>query len=373
MSRSKLLLCVGLTLVCVAAVTAVAPDRPADFKVDALKVRFSGPYTHDNLTVFLLHGKDQDDRDYLTLDQGLSTKQVVVSEKMQERVNELQIENKSDRYLFLQEGDRLQGGKQDRIIVTSLIVPPKSGAMPVPAFCIEQSRWRAGASGKQFDNVQNAILATQGVRAAAKVTPMRGGQGAVWWEVQRQKRAAMMKLGSKNTNSSFNETLDSPQVKKICDACARALNGLADKHADVLGVAVAINGKVAEVNVYPNHKLFVRLYPRLLQSFAVQAALEKDRTKKVPALAVADVEKFMAAGKEKAKRLESINKDNALRVRDLKDQVECITAYKGQVIHRQWLPRAAIPPAPRQLPGQGRQQGLQRNDSQAPRQQQRER
>jgi hypothetical protein len=364
MFRSKLWLGVALAVLCGAAVPAVAEDKPADFKVDALKFRLSGPYKHDNLTVFLLHGKDQDDRDYLTLDQGLDKKLVVVSEKKQERVNELQIENKSDRYLFLQEGDRLQGGKQDRIIVTSLIVPPKTGPMPVPAFCIEQSRWRAGASGKQFDNVRNVILASQGVRAAAKGTPMRGGQGAVWREVQKDKAAAMQKLGSKNTNSSLNETLDSPEVKKICDACAKALNPLADKHSDVIGVAVAVNGKVEEVDVYPNHKLFARLYPRLVQSFAVQAALEKDKTKKVPAVAAAEVEKFMAGGKEKAKRLETINADNRMRVRDLEAQLECVTAYKGQVIHRQWLNRAALPPAPKQGP-----RNQQRNDNRPPRQQ----
>src|SRR5262249_22635581 len=99
--------------------------KPAAFEVKDVAVRVSGPYAHENLTVFLLHGKDQDDRDYLTLDQGLDKKLVVLSEKKQAQVGELQIENKSDRYLFLQEGDRLKGGQQDRIIITSLVVPPR--------------------------------------------------------------------------------------------------------------------------------------------------------------------------------------------------------------------------------------------------------
>jgi len=151
--------------------------RPFDVK--ELAVRVSGPYVHENLTIFLLHGKDQDDRDYLTLDQGLDRKLVTIGEKEREQVGELQLENKSDRYLFLQEGDRLQGGRQDRIIVTSLVVPPRSGKLTVPTFCIEQSRWQAGDGGTAFRNVRNTILAPQNVRAAAKVTPYRGGQSAV--------------------------------------------------------------------------------------------------------------------------------------------------------------------------------------------------
>src|SRR5260370_479335 len=117
MIRNKLLLCGGLALLLLApAGRRAGGDAPGDLKGSELATRLSGPYTHESLTVFLLHGKDQDQRDYLTLDQGLDKKLVVVSEKKNERVNELVIENKSDRYLFLQEGDRLQGGKQDRII-----------------------------------------------------------------------------------------------------------------------------------------------------------------------------------------------------------------------------------------------------------------
>src|SRR5207302_4960967 len=135
-----------------------------------------------------------------------------------------------------------------------LIVPPKSGKMTVPAYCVEQSRWRAGAMGGKFDNSGNTILAPQSVRAASKVLPARSGQGAVWQEVGKQKGDAARLLRARNTNSSLNETLDSPQVKKICDACAKALGGLPGKHKDVVGVAVAVNGRVEEVDVYPNHE-----------------------------------------------------------------------------------------------------------------------
>jgi len=339
-----------------AAVVMAAPPaekKAPTFDVKDLKFNVSGPHVHDNMTVFLLHAKDQDAREFLTLDKGLDQKLVTVSEKAQEQVGELLIENKSDKHLFLQEGDRIQGGKQDRIIVTSLVIPPKSGPMPLPTFCCEQGRWTLGSSGKGFMNASNTILAPQGVRAAAKYTPGMGGQGRVWDEVARSKGEASAKLSAPNTNTTLNETLDSKQVKKLCDDCARALGDLPAKHADAIGVAIAVNGKVEEINVYPNAAVLRAIYPRLVQSYALQAALVKDQLKGKPAPAVAAeaVEKFMA-GKEKEKRFEGINPDNGIRVRDLTTEFECVTAFKGQALHRQWLPKAAVPEAPK---GGGRQ------------------
>jgi hypothetical protein len=350
MTRYKLLsVCLALLVLAGPSLVQAREKKSEPFDVLDVAVRISGPYAHENLTVFLLHGKNQDDRDYLTLDQGLDKKTVLVSEKESEQVGELQIENKSDRYLFLQEGDRLQGGKQDRIILTSLVVPPRSGKLSVPTLCIEQSRWQAGDGGGSFGNVRNTILAPLGVRAAAKVTPERGGQGAVWERVAQQKDQASRVLGAKNTTSSLNEALDAPQVKKVCEACARALNDLADKHQDAIGVAVGVNGKITEVDLYPNHRLFTRLYPRLVQSYAVQVALDRKEERLRPPLTIAAVEQFMSTGDEERRRFEEVDRDNGLRVRDLDRRVfECVTAYKGRPVHRQWLTSAAVPVPPKE-------------------------
>ena len=344
----RMLLLTGFTLALAVLGAAAKGEKkpPADFKVSDVKVRVSGPYVHENMSVFLLHSAEQDKRDFITLDQGFEKKQVTVTEKAREQVGELILENNSDRFLFLQEGDRLQGGKQDRIIVTSLVVPPKSGPMPLPTYCCEQSRWTLGKDGKNFGGSSNAILPDKGIRYSAKSSSGRSGQGEVWREVARQKMEAQKKLGSSNTNSSLNETLDSKEVKKICADCDRVFKDLPGKHPDAIGVAVAVNGKVEEVNIYPNSQLFVALFPRLVQSYAVQANLDKDKLKgkPAPAVATADVEKFMTSGKEQTKRFETINADNGIRLRDLTGELECVTAYKGQAIHRQWISKPAPPP-----------------------------
>jgi hypothetical protein len=54
-------------------------------------LRLSGPYTHENLTVFLVYGRDRlETKELLTLQEALVQKKAVVHEK--EDVNELTVE-----------------------------------------------------------------------------------------------------------------------------------------------------------------------------------------------------------------------------------------------------------------------------------------
>src|SRR5947208_13279407 len=110
MSRGKVssVALLALSAALLAAAPPAEKKKPPTFEVKDVKLTVSGPHAHDNVAVFLLHAKEQDPREFITLDEGLDKKLVAVSEKSQEQVNELVIENNSDRPLFLQEGDRVK-------------------------------------------------------------------------------------------------------------------------------------------------------------------------------------------------------------------------------------------------------------------------
>ena len=111
--------------------------------------RLSDPYTHKNLTVFLIHGKDQTTKPFLTLQEALAQKKVRVYETKD--VNELAIRNLSNEDIYVQAGDIVRGGEQDRMISVDFIVPPKSGRMPIAAFCVESGRWnKRGNEGSRI-------------------------------------------------------------------------------------------------------------------------------------------------------------------------------------------------------------------------------
>src|SRR5687768_7742861 len=108
-------------------------SKPAAAAVPA--VRISGPYTEGNLSIFFLHGKDQlAGKKILTLDEALKARKVVVHET--KNVSELSIENVSDQEVFVQAGDIVKGGQQDRTLALDMLIPPKSGKLPVNSFCV---------------------------------------------------------------------------------------------------------------------------------------------------------------------------------------------------------------------------------------------
>src|SRR5262245_48933001 len=151
----------------------------------------SGPYTHKNLAIFLLHGSGQiQSRAPLTLQEAMKRKLVVVRETGD--VNRLTIQNRSNQDVFVQAGDIVKGGQQDRVLALDLIVPPKSRRIPIDAFCVEQGRWsRRGNEAVTAFSESNNALATKDLKIAAKA---RRSQGEVWANVGKAQKKLADKL-----------------------------------------------------------------------------------------------------------------------------------------------------------------------------------
>lgn len=257
--------------------------------------RISGPYTHKNLTVFLVHGKDfLKGHSFLTLQEALAQKKVIVYETKD--VNELAIKNLSNEDVYVQSGDIVRGGDQDRMISTDFIVPPQSGRMPIAAFCVESGRWsrRGNEANASFASSEN-YATTKDLKLAAK---QANSQQAVWENVS----AAQAKL-SKNVGAIVNATasssslelsVENSKVKETVAAYINALSGILQNKNDVIGYAFAINGQVNSADVYASRALFVKLWPKLLKASATEAIAELDEESKPAALEQQTVTAFLA-------------------------------------------------------------------------------
>jgi hypothetical protein len=299
-------------------------------------LRVSGPYAAENLEVFLCHLSSGDDPDFLTLDEGLRDGSVVVTEKPNATVAELEIENTSCRPLFIQEGDRLQGGRQDRTVHTSLVVPAKSGRGTLPAFCVEQSRWREGKAGSRFAACGSGAFASKTVRVASKIA---ADQTTVWRAVAAEKQALTATVAAPCRTSSLNETVDSREVQAGADAYVAALKGVLASEKAAVGVAFVVNGKVEEVDLYPGPTLLAKLYPRLLASYAVQALAQKRAGAASPPTAPGAVLSFLGEGGARSQKTERVNAANTCGVVEFDGRVECRTDYEGRRVHWQAIGR----------------------------------
>ena len=257
--------------------------------------RISGPFTHKNLTIYLIHGKNMvEGRSFLTLQEALEQKKVVVYET--KSVNELSIENRSNEDIYVQAGDIVKGGQQDRVLAVDLIVPPRSGKMPIAAFCVESGRWnkREGERAEVFSSSEE-VVATKDLKMAAKSAK---SQGDVWKNVTVAQDKLSENVGTR-VNSTVSESslqlaVENRQVQETAAGYINALAGVVKGKNDVIGYVFAINGKANSADVYASSELFKKLWPKLLKANAIEAIAELKRDQKFEPATAEQVQSFLA-------------------------------------------------------------------------------
>jgi hypothetical protein len=271
----------GLTLGALLAVAAQA-QTPSNQKTavppktDSPTQRITGPFNHENLTIFLIHGEDRiKDKHFLTLKEALEKKQVIVHETQQ--VNELAIENLSKtEEVFVQAGDIVKGGQQDRVIAYDFLVPPKSGKIPIASFCVEPGRWqqRGNEKAEMFESSgQQAV--TRGLKKAVREEM---DQSKVWERAgyfqRKLQEAGLIDSLPAASPTSLQLTLENKKLAKAVEGYLKKLAPVLEGKNDVIGCAVAVNGAVESADVYASHDLFLKVWPTLLKGSAVEALVE---------------------------------------------------------------------------------------------------
>src|SRR5688500_15807939 len=209
--------------------------------------RVSAPITPQHLTNFLIHGKDSSSNENLiTLQEAMEMKVFKVYET--EDVNELIVENISPKYdVFIQSGDIVKGGKQDRVLAISIVVPRNSGKVSIEAFCVESERWEARGNEheKEFSSSEERVVSKE-LKIAANGTgsgsgsgsrtgsgsgsgsappPVRGSQTEVWNEVanaQKNMSANMtVDVTANSSASSLQLSLENKKLVKARDEFAK--------------------------------------------------------------------------------------------------------------------------------------------------------
>jgi hypothetical protein len=242
--------------------------------------RISGPYSHENLSVFLIHGPNRSANKMLTLEEAVDQHKVVVYETR--NVNELSIENVSDEDVFIESGDIVKGGAQDRTLKDDLILPSKSGKVSISSFCVEHGRWtkRGNESVATFNAAQETV-ATKQLKMAVR---MKADQREVWDQVaQAQAKLGARVGGSANaatSPTSFAMTMEAPAVRRSTDGYIQELAGVVNGKSDVVGYAFAIDGKINSADIYGSHDLFARLWMKRLRASSVEAVSEFQAGKK---------------------------------------------------------------------------------------------
>ena len=285
------------------------------------------PIRSGNLTVFpVVASKSYDTSEFITLDEGLRSGDVVVTEAGQARglirrrpggpdvirpirdaeVNRLVLVNNSKRPLLLLAGEIVTGGKQDRVIGKDRIVPPESDPVDLSVFCVEPGRCVAANGKADFSasrgGVIGGIVAAPSVRASAMAAK---NQQQVWDNVGKSKEAiagsflingATAAASEVNSTSSYARVMENKDVQKQVDVVAApvernyesVIHQLRDKNA--VGVVVAVNGEIVWADIFASTQLLQKYWPKLVRSYATEAVITRAKAAEV---STKDAQKFL--------------------------------------------------------------------------------
>lgn len=311
-----------------------AAQTTADYRV-------SSPYTYKNLTIFLLHGKDQNTKgNVITLQEAMERKLLVVYETSE--VNELEVENRSKTLdVFIQSGDIVKGGKQDRVLAVSIIIPAMSGRVKIDAFCVESGRWtkRGSEDSTKFTSSNDRIV-TKELKIAANASR---SQSEVWNQVSEAQARLSKNVGGSvvdgTSNSSLQLTLENTKVVVSVEDYVKNLSGVVNGKSDVIGYAVAINGKISSADVYVSNALFKKVWIKMLKASATEAVSESRSIRLADPVKAEAVKGFLDDSDRAAARDQKVSAGATLRTREDKDNVmvEARDEKSKTIVHKTYI------------------------------------
>jgi hypothetical protein len=253
--------------------------------------RLSEPVSHGNLAIYFIHGASRGGPVPLTLEEALQHKTIVVRETGQ--VNELSIENTGDRDIFIQAGDIVKGGQQDRVLSVSRILPSHSGAIPISSFCVEAGRWSARGSedSRTFGDSSTALPSRAArLRIAESLAANKGavasGQQEIWRNVAEIQTKLSSNLGvpvaAPRSSTSLQLSLENERLASEQRAYIAALEPKGTASDDIVGFVFAINGRINSADIYPSNGLFRKMWPKLLRRSVTEAIGERGRAAEPP-------------------------------------------------------------------------------------------
>jgi hypothetical protein len=272
--------------------------------------RISPRASFKNLEVYLIYAHAYtDQKKYVALHNALKNNLVKIDETS--TVGKLSVSNNSDQYVYINSGDIVKGGKQDRTIKYDIVIAPHAQNIDLASFCVEHNRWsqRGSETANNFTSSEKS-LSSSDLKVAAR---HNSNQSEVWHEVKdyqvttnanlntdaqymqtiqhKSNTVARDANATQNINvgnvpvsnvvvadvtnnessSSLELTLENKDLNKINEEYKKTIVEQLGNREGAVGIAYYINGKLYSIDVYNNHQLFTDLFDKLLDAAIAEA------------------------------------------------------------------------------------------------------
>ena len=288
-------------LALIVCVNAHAQYTSKNISMESSVSASTNKYLFKNLQLYPIRGNSnffneiKDNGNYLNLKEGLESKKILITEKVdtsavalpiQRRgnnqssnnninneiqqqqyvsegtVNSLFIENISSDTVMILAGEVVKGGKQDRVIAQDFLLYPKSGKKDVAVFCVEHGRW--STDDKTFSFNATSTISCPSVRKAAAVDKE---QGKVWDNVAN----VTSKNKASTSTGTYNALEKSASYNKELEAYLKHFGNLFAGDPSVIGVVAATGDSIIGCDMFASNQMFKKYYGNLLNSYSTEA------------------------------------------------------------------------------------------------------
>ena len=214
--------------------------------------------------VFAVH--DAPDADWMTLDEALAAKSLVVEEISQQgSVPEIAARSTAEKHILIIDGEEFIGAKQNRILNITVLLAPKA-VTRLPVSCVEAGRWqmrsaRFGSGGKMaFHDLRKA-------KARSVTRSMRSGrahtsnQGEVWERVSDK----LAEMCCASPTSSMEDA-----YKRHEQTAEAFVEAFAPEPGQV-GHIVFIHGVVEGFDILRTPQLYAKYHRKLVSGYSLRA------------------------------------------------------------------------------------------------------
>jgi hypothetical protein len=201
--------------------------------------------------------------DYVSLESAINEGLAEITEVDKSgSVPELRFINKSEKMIFIWDGEELRGGKQNRVANTSILVNANT-TLDIPVSCIEQGRWNF--KDQKFKTSKYSIPMEIRKQKNSSVTEhlkynkrFSSNQGEVWDNIEKF-------AGNNNAKS---------KTMAVSDLMESRVEEIEEKIKDFEllegqnGILIAVNNEVVGLEYISNKKVFSDLFRRILMAYS---------------------------------------------------------------------------------------------------------
>ena len=233
------------------------------------EVKLGDPQHYRNMSVFPLLFSGKSKLEYSMLGKALNEGHIMITEISENgSVPELKLFNTSESYILLLDGEELEGAKQNRVLNTTLLVPPKS-ELKVPVSCPEQGRWNQVSaafqhSGKflfkrarenKMSSVHQSLKYGQGYQS---------NQSEVWNDISQ----LQYKRSIHSPTSAMKDIYD--KEKGNLDDFLKAFPLIEGQ----CGIIVGLGGQVVGLEYLSSSDRYLDVHRQLVESYTMDALVE---------------------------------------------------------------------------------------------------